>query len=445
MTDETKDIVLSTWRSAQTSVIGSMLIAPSCVPEVLAGTDSSDFDGFSLAAYNAIRRLSLEGRSIDPVIVLDAMGPEYRAQIVETMRETPTSAHVGEYVKILRDHSRLNALRHLSYELSGVSEMDTARDLVAKAQSYTVERRGLSVRSWAQMIDSFMESHKDNKAQSFLDWGFDALNNILHVTGGKYVLLGGEPSSGKSALMLQMAMHMSRKYKVGLFSLETDEQELTGRLLAHRSQTGLRNIMRNDLRLDDWNRINRTFADTYSQQLETIDAAGMTAEDICATTLARGYDVIFIDYVQLVVPSGSGREIREQQVARISRQLQLLAKRNGVVVIGLSQLSRPDTDRDGNSKEPGMHSFRESGQLEQDADVAMILYKTTPKDPKSSRKLFICKNKTGELGRMTLRFDGAKQTFIYEPPGSRLHEVQHLSDLQPESADNPWKQSELPM
>lgn len=445
MTETVNDVLQQVWQDAQLSVIGSMLIDPECVPAVLAETDSGDFDGFSQAAYNAIRRLSLEGRAIDPVIVLDALGPEYRSRIVDTMKATPTSAHAVEYARIAREHSRLNALRKLSCELASVSSMDEAKDLIGRAQSLTVERRGLEVRSWAQMVDGFIDSRRDNKEQDFIDWGFDALNSTLHISRGKFVLLGGEPSSGKSALMLQLGMHISKKYRVCIFSLETDEQELTGRLLAHKAQISLSRILRNRLRLEEWQKINRTCAETYGNTLDVIDAAGMTADDIVSMTLARRYEIIFIDYVQLVVPSGSAKDIREQQVAKISRQLQRLAKQHGVVVIALSQLSRPETDRDGNSKEPTMHSFRESGQLEQDADAAMILYKTLPKDPKSSRKLFICKNKTGELGRMTLNFDGAFQTFSYVPPDERLHEVSRIGTLSPTSNDNPFVQNTIPI
>lgn len=439
--------VTAAWRDAQDSVIGSMLIAPECVPEVLMATDADDFEDFNRAAYNVIRRLSSENKPIDPVILLDAMGPEYRERIFRVMQITPTAANVMEYVRIVREQSRLSALRRLGNELSSVVDMAAAGNLAAKAHELTVARRGVEIRTWAQMIDAFTEKRRDDKQQEFLDWGIPALNETLHVSGGKYILLGGEASSGKSAMMFQLAQYMSKTHRVGIFSYETDEEEMSERMASNLSQVSFSNIIRNRLKLEDWRTINKAFADTYANTLEAFSASGMTAEDIAGLTRARKYEVIFIDYVQLVTPSGNARDIREQQVAKISRALQELAKRKpGVTVVGLSQLSRPDTDKKGNSREPGLHDFRESGQLEQDADVAMILYKPFPKaadwsDRGKLRRLSIVKNKRDSLAKLNFRFDGEYQTFRYIKPG----DAKRMEELEEPEEDNPFRQGELPL
>lgn len=442
------DGVNNAWRAAQDSVIGSMLIDPECVPSVLMATEAGDFEDFNQAAWNVIRRLNAENRPVDAVTVLDAMGSEYRERIWRVMKTTPTSANVTEYVKIVREQSRLSALRKLSYELASAVDMDTARELVTKAQALTVDRRGVDVRTWAQMIEMFTEKRRDDRPQNFLDWGVPALNETLHVNGGMYILLGGEASSGKSAMMFQLAQYMSKTHRVGIFSFETDEDEMSERMASNLSQVSFTNIIRNRLNLVAWQKLNAAFASTYGNALEALNASGMTAEDIAGVTRARRYEVIFIDYVQLVTPSGNARDIREQQVAKISRALQGLAKEKpGVTVVGLSQLSRPDTDKAGNSKEPGMHDFRESGQLEQDADVAMILYKPFPKaadysDRGKLRRLSIVKNKRDSLAKLNFRFDGEYQTFRYITP-SDAKRIENEEQLEEPSSDNPYIQTEL--
>lgn len=444
------DPVSAEWQAAQEGLIGAMLIAPETIPEIMSQTDTSDFEGFNAAAYTVLRRLSSENRPVDPVIVLDAMGSEYRERIAQAMKAAPASANMPEYVRIVREKSRVAAFRRLCYEGTGAADMDEACALTSKLQALTVERRGVEARTWAQMIDRFMTERRDERPREFLDFGFAALTETLQVDRGKYILLGGAPSAGKSALMFQLALHMSQTKRVGIFSLETDEIDEMERLTSTASQVPIYSIIHNRLKAEDWQRINKVFADTYEHTLETINANGMTAEDITAMTRARRYEVIFVDYLQIVTPSGNPRDIREQQVARISRQLHGLTKREPwVVVVALSQLSRPDMDKKGNSREPGLRDFRESGQLEQDADVAMILYQPFPQASPDGRfgrlrRLSIVKNKRNSLVKINFSFDGARQTFHYITP-EQAKRAEAEKDLDAPDRDNPFTQQALPM
>lgn len=444
------DPLTAKWQAAQEVLIGTMLVYPEMVPEIMSQTDASDFDGFNLAAYNVLRRLSAENRPIDANILSDALGPEYRERLYHAIDTSPTAANTPEYLEIVRRESRMAAFRRLCREGSGAVDEEEALPLVSKLHELTVERRGVEVRTWAQMIDRFMSERRDDRPREFLDFGIPVLTDTLQVDRGKYILLGGAPSSGKSALMFQLALTMSKTRRVGIFSFETDEDEETDRLTSHASQVSFCSIIRNKLKAEDWQQINKAFADTYANTLETIDASGMTAEDIASLTRARRYEIIFVDYVQLVSPSGNVRDIREQQVARISRQLQALAKQKpGVTVVGLSQLSRPDQDKKGNSREPGLRDFRESGQLEQDADAAMILFRPFPNASDDSRlgrlrRLSIVKNKRNSLAKITFSFDGSRQTFHYLTP-TEAKRAEAEKDLEDPGSDNPFTQQELPM
>lgn len=442
--------IITAWRDAQDAVIGAMINFPEIIPEVMTQTDEADFDEFGLACYTVIRRLSAENRPIDLAIVLDAMGPEYRERVIHARNAAPTAANTPEHVKIVREKSRTAAFQRLCWEGTRAVSMDEARPLALKLQELTVERRGVEIHSWPQMIDRFMAERRDDRPREFLDFGIPVLTETLQIDRGKYILLGGSPSAGKSAMMFQLALHMSKTRRVGIFSFETDETDEMERLTSTASQVPIHSIIHNRLRPEDWQRINKAFSDTYAHTLETIDASGMTAEDIVATTRARRYEVIFVDYLQIVTPSGNTRDIREQQVARISRQLHGLTKREPwVVVVALSHLSRPDQDKRGNSREPGLRDFRESGQLEQDADAAMILFSPFPNAGPDSRlgrlrRLSVVKNKRNSLAKINLSFDGARQTFHYITP-AEARRAEAERDLEDPDGDNPFAQRSLPM
>ena len=168
----------------------------------------------------------------------------------------------------------------------------------------------------------------------------------------------------------------------------------------------LRKIKTNDLTETEMLALNRSAEELYSLPIEFYSAGGMTVNDIQARTLANRYQVVIIDYLQLI--RSGGRDLREQ-VTAISKGLHTMCQAHGVCVIALSQLSRPEKDK-GKLVPPSMSSLRESGQIEQDADIVMLIYKEDPNDPRSRRYLKIAKNKEGELDRLLLDCDGGTQT-----------------------------------
>ena len=143
----------------------------------------------------------------------------------------------------------------------------------------------------------------------------------------------------------------------------------------------------------------------------------MSAEDVLGVTLARGFKVIALDYVQLIRP-GAVRKggTRAEEVAEVSKALALMARRHKLLVIELSQLSRPAKNAKGKTPPPTMASLRESGQLEQDADVVALLYRTGEAED-ARRELYVAKNKEGRTGRMELAFNGEAQRFVYVARG----------------------------
>lgn len=441
------------WLEAQVGVLGSVLIEPKLAAKAVAETEASDYTGDYRSIFTAISELIAAHEPVDAMTVRNRLGPASDAMLRRIMEVTPTAANIDAYIAAAKEQSRLLALQALGMELASAVSLDDARGLVEKASALTVDRRGFAISTMAQMMDDFMARHGEGKETQFLDWGLSAINDYVHIARGKYIILGGYPSDGKSAMMAQWAVHMAKSQRVGIFSLETDAETLENRIMAHIAKLNIGKIIRNDLSLSEWQSINAAAGRHYGLQLSMVDAAGMTAQDIAATAMSRRFDVIFVDYLQLIEPGGRYRGSRAEEVAGISRTLQRLAKKQHINVVALSQLSRPETGKGGSIPAPTMRSLRESGQLEQDADVIMLLYRQEPTVRNSPRILQIAKSKEGESGiGIKLSFDGPTQTFsrnTYDEIGriaAKTARESRFTELEP-AGPMPFeeKQTELPM
>lgn len=443
-----------TWLDAQSGVLGSVLINPDLAPRLLAETSEQDYSGEYRNIYRAITALLAEGAPVDAVTIRAKLGPAYTKQLTDMIRYTPTSANFEAYIDATKEQSRLTALQALAGELAGAVTLDDAREILSRAQALTVESEAKRVYSMTQMLTDFYANHQNSKKE-YINWGIAALDEKIYADKGDVVVIGGYPSDGKSALMLQFAYHMATKYRVGIFSFETSQQKITDRLVAHVMQLPFGRIKHSDLRLEEWHRISAGADSFTGRAIETIEASGMTVNDILGITLARRYDVIFIDYIQLIQVARARRsDTRNNELAEISKALHTMAQRHGVLVVELSQLTRPPgKPKDGVVPAPTMSSLRESGQLEQDADVIMLLYRTEPAAQNSPRMLHVAKNKEGELGYIELEFNGSTQTFSRSTKKEVARIIQKglrearaaKGQLQDPDDDNPFLQDELPM
>lgn len=432
---------------AQCSVIGSMLIDEKCIGPVLSQLQPDDFLAEPYRkVFLAIRKLFSEGRPVDPVSVLDTLkgdGPDDWYNFIEQcMTVTPTAANVDAYVPIVREQARLAKIRDLGGELLAVRDMDSAQDAIAKLNALQVERPGVQITTMETALSRFME--RMGTKPEYLPWGFSELNGRLHVSAGKFVIIGGYPSHGKTALALFSAYTMAEKHRVGFFSLETDDGTLMNRLVARTALVSMQRIMESKLTEDDYKAVAESSSKIMAHRLEFVLASGMTVADIFATAQSRRYDVIYVDYIQLI--RGDRSRGRTEEITGISIDLHLMAQATGITVVGLSQLSRPE--KGGKvQRAPRMSDLRESGQLEQDADVIMMVYRENADEASSRRVLAIEKNKEGELGQVFLNFDGETQSFRRSfnqepPPASRRKEPEYkqveFSELSAPDPDVPF-------
>ena len=371
---------------AEQAVVGSLLVAGSqgdaeTIRGLLSAVQEEDLlNPVDKAVFQAARALFRSGGAEDPITIRDRIGGQYSNYLVQLMEITPTTANWPEWVQITHEQATVQRARALAEPLSLAVTLEDCRPVSAQLGSY--------------------------------------------IEPGDVVIVGGYPSDGKTALSLQMAWHMAKKYRVGFFSLETDRRKLRDRLIAHAAGLDLADIKRRQLDDGAWESLAKQQADFAKRDLTLVEAAGMSAADIETASRAYGFQVIFIDYIQLVTPERSTGGTRSEQIAGVSRALHTFAQKTETLVVELAQLTRQDKkmDKYGNEirRDPTMQDLKESGQQEQDADMILLLFRPGPKDKgpdgqelseENHRLMKIAKNKEGRWGDWVLYFDGGKQTF----------------------------------
>ena len=396
MTDEA-------WTYAQQSVLGSCLIDSRAIGAVLFELSEDDFQDVNRTIFTIIREKYTTGKPVDPVSVLDELGgsQEYRKYIVDLMDITPTAANVKTYAAICREKSKVSRFRELGEQLAAVESAKDAAEILRGINHIGV---GRGMESWtiAQALKNFFERY--HKKVLYLPWFLEQLNGQLSMEFGDFCLLGGRPSSGKSAFALEAAVYWAVKcgYRVGFYSCETSREKLTNRILAACARLPLDAIKRS--RLDD--RQLETLCDISGRindaPIDLISAAGKTAAEIQAYALERRHQIVVVDYLQIVADKGKDEY---SQVSSISKALHTMCQSLKIFCLALCQLNRTKGAR------PSLEDLRSSGQLEQDADSVLFLHRQDGKD--AERELIIAKNKEGECRSTRLQFDGPIQHFSY--------------------------------
>ena len=388
------------WLDAQYSVLGSVLISPEVAPRVLQETRETDYAGACRTVYKAIKELFLAGSPIDPVSVSARLGAEYRSFLAQLMEITPTAANIETYLRITKDQARGAALRELGKQMAKETDPGKLRELMAQANGAAIDRPAVKITTMRDALQSFFD--RKSRETTYLSWPIEDFNSRVFSELGDLIIIGGRPSSGKSCWALQCAWHWAKKYKIGFFSLETSDNRLFDRHMSALAGISMRDIKRSRISDEDWLRIGNMADGICQRPMEIVEAAGMDVADIRAVTMMQGYQIILIDYMQLVQGSGGSRY---EQVTDVSIALHTMARSLGVTVVALSQLAREDKK---SSRAPDMDSLRESGQIEQDADIVMLL--SQDKDS-TDRELWVRKNKEGTCFQAKLAFDGDHQTF----------------------------------
>lgn len=411
---------------ARAAVLGSMLLDPDIVGEVMLRLQPEDFGSGELRSlYEACCRLFARMTPIDPVTLVAEAGGAYGQTVREILEVTPTAANWEAYVDALRNGAQLLRLRQAALAVTTAATLDDARKGAERVSALLANRRDIRIVPIQQGIRELYERLSRAETPDYLKWGLGPLDEVLKISGGRFVIVGGYPSAGKTMLASQLAYNISQNKRVGIFSLETDDSELYERLAAQVAHLPYDAIRNRTPSADDFEALDAMGNASGKRQLEIIPGAGLSVADLQAVSLSRHYEVIFIDYIQLL--DGRGKD-RFETVTNISLDLHRLAVRTGITVIGLSQLNRPEKGR--KNSVPTRSSLRESGQLEQDADAIMLLYLDDEDLPDGDRILKVAKQKNGPLGFFRLGFYPKHMCFYSK--------ARHY-EMPPESVKGPFK------
>ena len=398
------------WQEAQRAVLGSLLLEPEeCAGEIFLKAAPGMFGDPSMRhVFEAARDLWNASRPVDPVTVLAKAGDDYRDLIAGCMEMTPTAANTAAYLDILRDEAMLAAMQREAMAIATARSFADARDAFERMGIQLRQTQPAAMKSLSEMISAYLDRMNDPAPPDYLRFGIGALDDALSVTAGMFVILGAESSSGKTALALQFAVHAASTGKrVGFFSLETPDEPLENRLMAERQLAGisLEASKHKKLKPEDY----AAAMDAGIRHYETPLYFGRTAttvEAIRAETVRNRFDLIFIDYVQLIDSPG---ENRAQIVTATSIALHRMAQELKVTVFGLSQMTPPEK---GSRRKLTADDLRESRQLRNDAEIVLLLRRTDDRnDPENLRILEVGKNKDGRCPRIKLNFDPEHMTF----------------------------------
>lgn len=432
MAVNTREEGLQMQLNAERAVIGAILIDESIVRDVLSCVDAGDFlEPVNRLIYQAARKLFRDSEPVDPITIRNQIGSDYTDYLMQLMEITPTSANWREYASAMRQQTALQRVKDLAEDLSEAATLEECRDAIARLGSLMADGRKIDSWNTREMLDDFYAVQDPEAAvPEYIKTGLSIIDEGSYIELGDVLVIGGEPSSGKTAFSLMMAYHMAKDHKVGFFSLETAKQKVRDRLVAHMAQVEFNAIKRRELSEKDWTSVASKGKDFSERDLTVLRASGMTATEIQAVSQAYGFEIIVIDYVQLIVPEGDRKAIRSEQIAEISRSLHTFAQKTGTLVVELAQIAR--MDRSSGWRELDMHDLKESGQLEADADMIFMLFRPNPKDEALDhdrhRILKIAKNKEHRQGAWPVYFDGARQTFctIVEEDGRSRQTLRQL-------------------
>ncbi len=427
---------------AEQSAIGGMLLSKDAVADVLEAVRSVDFYiPKHEIIFEAILTLYSHGEPTDVIAVTDELtksgnlqragGPEYLHTLTGLV---PTAANAGYYASIVAEKAVLRRLVEAGTRIvqMGYASEGEVTDLVnnAQAEIYGVAG-GVEAEDYVPLVQAIEAAAEEIDAASGRDGsltgvptGFaelDQLTNGLHP--GQLILIAARPALGKSTLALDFARAaaITNDMPAIFFSLEMGRSEIAMRLLSAESNIFLQKLRKGDVRSEDWTTLASTRGRIADAPLYIDDSPNMTLVEIrakCRRLKQKvGLKLVVIDYLQLMT-SGKRVESRQQEVSEFSRALKLLAKELQVPVIALSQLNRGPEQRV--DKKPALSDLRESGSLEQDADMVILLHRESAYEKESSRPgeadLIIAKHRNGPTGTVTVAFQGAFSRFADMAP-----------------------------
>ncbi len=428
---------------AEKSVLGSMFLSKYAIQKA---TDSLNANNFFLEKhgkifdvlkemYNnhiAIDITTLSNELNNKKLLKEIGGVEY---LTEIMEEVPTASNIDYYIKIVEDKS---ILRNLINEATNIATLGytnelSVEDTLDKAESRILNivknRRSAEFKSMPEVLTSFQENLEKlaaNKGKiSGLSTGFYDIDNLTNgLKPSELVILAARPSMGKTALALNIATNVAinQKKSVIIFTLEMPAEQLISRMVSSLGQINAQKLQNGDLQNQDWKRVNEAMSQLGEATVYIDDSPGVSIGDIKAksrrvSATDENLALIVIDYLTLIDGMGKYSGNRQQEVSEISRALKTLALELKIPILTLAQLSRSPEARE--DKRPNLSDLRESGSIEQDADIVAFIYRDDYYNPASKiddnmsrSEVIIRKNRSGKIGKAELLFKKNTVSFM---------------------------------
>ncbi|CAI8900538.1 MULTISPECIES: replicative DNA helicase [Bacillus] len=410
---------------AEQTVLGSLLLDGELIKECRL-TDQHFSTAVHQAIFKLIRKIEEEGQPLDLVALVSKMEPAFLAQIggmeylVNIIESVPTTANFSYYEGLVRNAWKMNQAGSMAHSMCERLLAEKDEKVIGETITRLCELEEvdctLDFDLKDTLVDLYEELHQDTEELTGIETGFSALNKMTcGLQEGDFVVIGARPSMGKTAFALNIALHAAKSdAAVGLFSLEMSNKQLLKRMVSCLGEVSGKRLKnpKHRFTIEDWGKTSRTFAEIGDLLLEIYDKAGVTTQEIWVQVrkLKRKYEdkklLVIIDYLQLITGDSKYRGNRFQEMSEISRKLKLMARDLNVCVVALSQLSRGVESRQ--DKRPLLSDLRETGQIEQDADVIMLMYRDDYYDKETENKdvteIQIAKHRNGPIGGMKLRF-----------------------------------------
>lgn len=439
---------------AEQAVLGAIFLEPSAL--TLASEILLPDDFYRVAhqkIFNVMLDLSDKGKAIDLVTVTEELASSKLIEDVggvsylsELAASVPTAANIEYYARIVEEKA---LLRRLIRTASGIADdgymrEDEVEALLAEAEKSIMEvaqrKNSGSFHNIKDVLvrtyDNIEEMHNRKGDITGLETGFTELDRMTAgFQRNDLIIVGARPSVGKTAFALNIAQNVAKKTgeNVAIFSLEMGAEQLVMRVLCAEGNIDAQRLRTGSLTDEDWGKLTMAMGSLSNAGIFIDDTPGVRITDIRSKCRRlkqeHGLGMIMIDYLQLILGSGRSGENRQQEVSEISRSLKQLARELQVPVIALSQLSRGVEQRQ--DKRPMMSDIRESGSIEQDADIVAFLYRDDYYDKESEDRniieIIIAKQRNGPVGTVKLAFVKEYNKFVniehrydesYAPPGA---------------------------
>lgn len=421
---------------AEQSVIGSMIIDKTAIAQVLERLKEEDFyrDGHKIL-YKAIKEMFQKDMAVDLLTILEYLkstdmlektgGVTY---ISELSASVPTTANLSAYIKIVEEKSLLRKLIKSSTKIieesyNGQDDVEKVLDAAQKKIFDIAEKKNSGdYEALSSVLErGFLEIERLFNNRGEITGVSSGIKDLDEKTSGfqkgEMVLIAARPSMGKTTFALNIAETAALRHgkSVVIFSLEMPREQLAYKLLCSEASVDMLKLRTGNLDDEDWERIAKATGPLSKAKIYIDDTAGLSVMEMRSKCrkikMEHGIDMILIDYLQLM--SGSNTESRQQEVSEISRSIKALAKEMECPVIALSQLSRAPEQRA--DHRPMLSDLRESGSIEQDADVVMFLYRdeyyNKESEDRGTAECIIAKQRNGPVGTVKMAWIGAHSKF----------------------------------